>query len=70
MDGIIRKYFGKQTLIKTKPSLHDITSKAALQLRSETWIMKKRKETNKNWKQHRLVLKIIAWNDKIRQTEK
>jgi hypothetical protein len=42
MNGIIKLHFGKHMTIDTKLRIHNITSKAALCYRTETWIINKR----------------------------
>ena len=40
----IRRHFGKQINKETKLRIHNITAKAALNLGSEAWVLKKKEE--------------------------
>jgi len=44
INGAIRRHFGKQMKKETKLKIQNITAKAALKFRSETWVLKKREE--------------------------
>ena len=41
INGIIRRYFGKQMNKETKLRIHNITAKAALKFGSEAWVLGK-----------------------------
>jgi len=44
INGIIRRYFGKEMNKETKLRFYNITAKAALKFGSEAWVLKKREE--------------------------
>ena len=46
INGAIRRHFGKQMNKETKLRIHSITAKAALELGSEAWVLKKRERNN------------------------
>jgi len=44
INGVIRRYFGKEMNKETKLRIHNITAKATLKFWSEAWVLKKREE--------------------------
>jgi hypothetical protein len=40
MNGVLRRYFGKQMTNETKFRLHSVTDKAAWKFSSEAWVLK------------------------------